>query len=440
MKEQERIPTSRAARTGKFIATGARVGGNYLKHFSKKLVTGKEDRDTLHADNARDIYGALSNLKGSALKVAQMMSMDQGLLPAAYTERFAQAQYSAPPLSYPLVVKTFQQHFGKAPGELFDFFEKKSFAAASIGQVHRAEYRGQKLAVKVQYPGVANSIESDLRMVRPIVSRMFNISQAEMNHYLEEVQDRLLEETDYQLELRRSQEITAACAEIKGLFFPHYYREFSGPRVLTMDWLAGQHLKEFLAEKPSQEVRNQLGQLLWDFYDLQIHELRQVHADPHPGNFLFRADGTLGVLDFGCVKELPEDFYRRYFQIMKPALTDNAAEFNALLRELRFLLPEDKPQEVAHFQEVYRDVLHLLGKPFFTPTFDFADDGFFQEIYQLSDLYQNDKMLRQAKAGRGPRDAIYLNRTYFGLYSILNQLRAKIDSRSRVNRLFKVAS
>lgn len=436
MKEQDRIYSGRAQRTGKFISTGAKLGRNYLKHFSKKLITGEADEESLQEANASDVYDALSQLKGSALKVAQMLSMDQGLLPQAYTNKFAQAQYSAPPLSYPLVVKTFQQYFKKYPSEIFDEFSKESVAAASIGQVHQARVGERQLAVKIQYPGVSNSIQSDLKMVRPVVGAMFKISQAEMTHYLQEVEERLMEETDYELELRRSEEISEACASIEDLIFPRYYREFSAPRILTMDWLEGQHLDKFLQSNPSQELRNRLGQVMWDFYDFQIHQLKQVHADPHPGNFLFRADGKLGVIDFGCVKVLPEQFYRRYFEIMRPALSDDDAAFSELLYELQFLLPSDRADEVQHFKGIYQQVLELLGRPFFVDSFDFSDPRYFEEIYKMSDIFQSDKMVKQARAARGPRDAIYLNRTYFGLYSILNALGAEVQTRSAVNDLF----
>lgn len=440
MKEQDRVYSSRFSRTGKFVSTGAKVGRNYLKHFSKKLVSGEDSRDELHERNAEDIYDALSNLKGSALKVAQMLSLDQGILPQPFSEKFSQAQYSAPPLSYPLVVKTFQQYFDQSPREIFDTFSQKSIAAASIGQVHQAEKDGQKLAVKIQYPGVANSIESDLRIVQPMVKAMFDISQSELDHYLAEVKERLLEETEYELELERGQKIAAAVASIEGLKCPQYYPEYSAPRVLTMEWIDGLHLKEFLATEPSQEERNRVGQVIWDFYDLQIHELQEVHADPHPGNFLFMPDGTVGVIDFGCVKTFTSAFYERYFTLMKPALSDDRTEFNQLLRELNFILPSDKAHEVEHFQDVYSDVLKLLGRPFFSETFDFADDSYFEEVYGLSDVYQNDPLLRNAKAARGPRDAIYLNRTYFGLYSILHLLGARVETRSRVGQLFPQAS
>ncbi|HBF20375.1 MAG TPA: ABC transporter [Cryomorphaceae bacterium] len=434
MKEQDHIPTSRFSRTGNFLKTGAKVGGNYLKYYSKKLL-GTDDTDALQRENAEDIYDALSKLKGSALKIAQMMSMDEGVLPKAFTDKFTQAQYSAPPLSYPLVVKTFKSQLGKSPSEVFDSFSKNAVAAASIGQVHLAERDGHKLAVKVQYPGVADSINSDLRIVKPLVSTMLNISSSEIDHYLQEVQARLMEETDYELELKRSMVIAKACAPIQGLEFPSYYPEFSSGRILTMDWLAGKHLSEFLKTDPSQETRNQLGQLLWDFYDFQIHELRQVHADPHPGNFLFREDGTIGVIDFGCIKEFSDQFYNDYFQLMIPEITNNDKNFEELLFKLDFLLPTDKPEEVAHFKRVYFEVHHLLSEPFFNDEFDFADPGYFARIYALSEVYQNDKMLRKAKAARGPRDSIYLNRTYFGLYSLLHKLEANIITRSKVGTL-----
>jgi predicted unusual protein kinase regulating ubiquinone biosynthesis (AarF/ABC1/UbiB family) len=162
----------------------------------------------------------------------------------------------------------------------------------------------------------------------------------------------------------------------------------------------------------------------------------EVHADPHPGNFLFREDGSVGVIDFGCVKELQEDFYRKYFQIMKPAITDNDEEFSSLLYQLQFLLKSDKTNEVSHFKGIYKEVLELLGRPFFSEEFDFADKSYFEKIYSMSDLFKNDKMVKNANAGRGPKDAIYLNRTYFGLYSMLHSLGSKVQTNSAVDKLF----
>lgn len=179
-----------------------------------------------------------------------MLSMDKNLLPAAYQQKFALAQYSAPPLSYPLVVKTFRSTLGKSPDELFDSFTRKAVNAASMGQVHQAILRQRKLAVKVQYPGVAESVRSDLAMVKPIALSMFNLNPVEYDEFIQEVEHRMLEETDYELELKRSVELSEACAHIPNLVFPRYYPELSSSRILTMDWLEGEPLGEVLKKAP----------------------------------------------------------------------------------------------------------------------------------------------------------------------------------------------
>jgi predicted unusual protein kinase regulating ubiquinone biosynthesis (AarF/ABC1/UbiB family) len=197
----------------------------------------------LHQNNASDIYNSLSELKGSALKVAQMMSMDKNLLPQAYQDKFTMAQYSAPPLSYPLVVKTFQKYFQQTPEQLFDTFTRSAVNAASIGQVHQAIKESKTLAIKIQYPGIADSVSSDLRLVRPFALRLLNMNEKELDHYMGEVEERLLEETDYNLEIARSREISEACAHIPNIRFPKYYDALSSEQIITMDWIEGKHIR-----------------------------------------------------------------------------------------------------------------------------------------------------------------------------------------------------
>jgi predicted unusual protein kinase regulating ubiquinone biosynthesis (AarF/ABC1/UbiB family) len=426
MKEQNSIPTSKVARATQFVKTGVKIGGNYLKYNVKKIIDSETTKDELHQDNASDIYSSLSEMKGSALKVTQMLSMDKGMLPRAYREKFAMSQYSAPPLSGPLVVKTFKKHFGKSPQEMFDTFGMNAANAASIGQVHKATKDGKEFAVKVQYPGVSESIGSDLKMIRPIAIAMFGLNDKDVDRYMGEVAEKLIEETDYNLELKRSVEISEACSHIKGLFFPKYYPEFSCDKILTMDWLEGLHLNEFLNTNPSQEIRNSIGQLLWDFYDFQIHTLRQVHADPHPGNFLMRQDGTLGVIDFGCIKVIPEFFYDNYFALINFDTLEDHERTVEIFRTLDFITAVDTEQEAEFFTKLFKEMIYLLGKPFATDEFDFADDNYFESVYQYAEKLQSLDELKNSKVARGSQHGLYINRTYFGLYSILNELRAKV--------------
>ncbi|RAI87960.1 ABC1 kinase family protein [Algoriphagus yeomjeoni] len=426
LNEQQAIPVSKVQRAAKFISTGAKVGGNYVKHYAKKMVNPSMDREELHQNNATDIYSSLSQLKGSALKVAQMMSMDKNLLPRAYQDKFTMAQYSAPPLSYPLVVKTFQKYFSKSPDQVFDTFTRSAVNAASIGQVHQATLGDKKLAVKIQYPGIADSVSSDLKLVRPFALRILNMNEKELDHYMEEVEEKLIEETDYVLEVMRSREISGECSHIPNLKFPVYYDELSADRIITMDWIEGAHMKEWLATNPSQESRNQIGQALWEFYHHQVHNLKQVHADPHPGNFIIQENDQLGIIDFGCVKIIPEDFYQGYFALIKKDLLINNSELDQVFFDLDFISEKDSPEEQLYFKSVFREMISLLGKPFHVDKFDFSDDGFFEKIFALGDRISNDKMFKKSRQARGSRHGLYVNRTYFGLYNLLNQLQAEV--------------
>jgi predicted unusual protein kinase regulating ubiquinone biosynthesis (AarF/ABC1/UbiB family) len=428
MKSQTTIPATKVERATKFVKTGIKVGGNYIKHYTKRMFDTDVTKEDLHENNAHDIYESLSELKGSALKVAQMMSMDKNLLPKAYSEKFTMAQYSAPPLSGPLVIKTFLKYFGKTPQAMFDSFKMDAVNAASIGQVHEATLQGKKLAVKVQYPGVAKSVSSDLKMVKPFAIRLLNLNEKDVDKYMQEVESKLLEETDYTLELKRSVDISKACAHIPNIFFANYYPQYSCERILTMDWLEGKHLTEFLQTNPSQQVRNKIGQALWDFYDYQIHTIRTVHADPHPGNFLMKTDGTMGIIDFGCVKEIPEDYYQNYFALINPHILKDEAKMLQLFYELEFLSPVDTPAQIAFFSEMFKTMIVLLGKPFHTPTFNFGDETYFASVFEYGEKMSKFKELRESKSARGSRHALYINRTYYGLYSMLHELKAEITT------------
>ena len=430
MKEQNKIPTGKVQRASKFVRTGAKIGRNYVKHLAKRVLNDSTDNSSLHENNASDIYDSLSELKGGALKVAQMMSLDQGILPQAYQDKFMQAQYSAPPLSFPLVAKTFSNQLGKSPDKLYDSFTKNAVNAASIGQVHQATLNGNKLAVKVQYPGVADSLKSDMKFVKPVAKLLFNISDADIEYYMTEVQEKLLEETDYQLEIKRSIEISEACRHLQNIMFPQYFPELSSNRIITMSWMKGLHLNEFIATNPSQETRNKIGQALWDFYDFQIHVLKKVHADAHPGNYLFHKDGKVGIIDFGCVKVIPQDFYLSYFRIHDRDFATDPEKFDRWLYELSFLNDKDSPIEKKLFKGLFQEMVNLLGQPFHSTEFDFGDDTFFSQIYDLGLRISNSKEVRNSNAARGARDGLYINRTYFGLFHILNSLKAKIFTKS----------
>ena len=424
-KEQNSIPTSKVQRSAKFVGTGFKIGGNYIKHYSKKLFNPDMNNDELNQDNATDIYASLSELKGSALKVAQMLSMDKNLLPKAYVDKFSLSQYNAPPLSGPLIVQTYRKAFGKTPEQIYDKFELRSTNAASIGQVHRAELNDKKLAVKIQYPGVGDSISSDLKLVKPFAFRLLGMSEKELDVYMKEVEERLLEETDYELEVRRSIEFSEACANLDNIVFPEYFPELSAKRVITMSWIEGMHLKEFLATNPSQQLRDRIGQALWDFYNYQQHELRAVHADPHPGTFMITPDGKLGVIDFGCIKEMPDSFYYPFFSSTSTDLLGDKEETLKAFRQLEMILPNDITQQVEFYYAIYKEMISLFARPYMDSHFDFGENEFFDGLYNYGEKIARMPEFKQA---RGVKHFIYVNRTNFGLYNILHELKARVKT------------
>lgn len=427
MKTLDKIPTGKIERAGKLVKTGVKVGGNYVKYYSKKLVHGDVSRNELNEDNATDIYDGLKSLKGSALKVAQMLSMEKNLLPRAYVERFSLSQFSVPPLSAPLVRKTFKKYLGNYPEEIFDSFDPESINAASIGQVHRAVKDGTQLAVKIQYPGVAQSISSDLALVKPIATRMFNLQGKDSEKYFREVEDKLLEETNYVLELSQSEEISMACDHLPNLDFPRYFESLSSERILTMDWMEGTHLSDFTKSSFSEKTGNQLGQTLWDFYMYQMHGLRKVHADPHPGNFLISEDHRLIAIDFGCIKEVPDEFYIPYFELAQREVIEDDQLFEQKLEALEILTPADSSDERKFFKALFKELLSLFTMPFHEDYFDFGSDKFWERIADLSQRYSKDEHLRKMNGNRGSRHFLYINRTFFGLYNLLHDLRARVE-------------
>lgn len=428
MKTLDSIPTGKLERAGKLVKTGIKVGGNYMAYYGEKLLNPSVTKDKLNENNAADIYDGLKQMKGSALKVAQMLSMEKNIMPRAYVEKFSLAQFSVPPLSAPLVRKTFKNYQGVYPESVFDTFTPDSVNAASIGQVHKATKNGKTLAVKIQYPGVADSISSDLAIVKPFATRMFNLQGKDSEKYFKEVEDKLLEETDYELELRQGQFAANACRHIPNLRFPDYYPEWSSQRIITMDWIAGQHLSEFAAVNQDRALGDRLGQTLWDFYMFQIHGLRQVHADPHPGNFLVDKNNDLVAIDFGCIKHVPEDFYVPYFELARPETVDNPELFSKKLHELEIIRPDDTKAEVVYFTALFHEMLQLFTKPFYEPNFDFSDEVFFSRMADMGERFSKDTQLRKMNGNRGSKHFLYINRTFFGLYNLLHDLKARVNT------------
>jgi hypothetical protein len=307
----------RGFRMGKL---GFGLVGSYIGYQAQNLLlseSGKAQRQARFQKKASQrVTQELGALKGAVMKVGQLLSMQSGLFPEEALREFAALQMHAPGMHATMARAQFKASMGKYPEDVFREFDPEPFAAASLGQVHRAiTRRGEKVAVKIQYPAIRSAIENDFKVVRTATFA------GQLTGYLpaaaiDEVQRGIMEETDYLNEAKNLKYFREQFADIEWVTIPRVYEELSSDRTLTMSFLEGRTLTAFLETKPSQKVRDLVGARLFELFDIQSCNLKTLHADPHPGNYLFKPDGTIGMLDFGCVKRFDLDWreLRRFYE------------------------------------------------------------------------------------------------------------------------------
>ncbi|NBW94674.1 MAG: AarF/ABC1/UbiB kinase family protein, partial [Bacteroidetes bacterium] len=281
-----------------------------------------------------------------------------------------------------LVHRLVTQALGAPPESVFAEFSTRASAAASLGQVHQARLKdGTRVVVKVQYPNVRESVDSDLRLVRGLAGRF--LDKEAIDPYLGEVRDRMMEETDYRLEGNNIEEF-ATRFEGSRIVTPRWIPELTTERVLTMTQLHGLHLKEWLATGPTQEQRDQYGQLLWDAIHEQVAGTSlRVHADAHPGNFLFREDGRLGLLDFGCIKTFPLTFRDGLVRLYHARMD---ADQDGLLRAYAELemLPPDMEDDGRTYLLTVLDQLGAIIESLYQPeSYDFGADRLLDQFQAI---------------------------------------------------------
>ena len=408
---------------------GVRMGSNYARYLTRRAAgtDRAEARSELHSRNAEDLFTELSKLRGTALKMAQGLSMEPGFLPEQFAETLAKAQYDVPAMGPALVRRLVTQAFGAAPESVFASFSDTAFAAASLGQVHRARMKdGTDVVVKVQYPNVRESVDSDLRMVRGLAGRFLDAGS--IDPYLAEVRERMMEETDYRMEGANIEEFAH---RFEGLLIvtPRWVEELTTERVLTMTHVDGRHLKEYLETGPTRDERDAYGQLLWDTIHGQVvgSDLR-VHADAHPGNFLFRDDGQLGILDFGCVKTFPLDFRDALLMLYRARMAGDEASMLHAYAALD-MLPGDLDEEGRAY---VLELLDLLGgvieSLYRDDIYDFGSGKLLEQFQALMPRFTGREAFKHRRP-IGSHHFVFVNRLLAGMLSILTRLEARVDTR-----------
>jgi predicted unusual protein kinase regulating ubiquinone biosynthesis (AarF/ABC1/UbiB family) len=413
---------------------GMGVAGSYLGYALQRAFLGETKRkDKLkaaHSRAARRMADEMQSLRGAAMKIGQTLSLQTGTLPDETLAELATLQMSAPPMHPSLVRAQFKQSLNAEPENIFKEFNPQPFAAASLGQVHHAITRkGERVAVKIQYPGIRQSIANDFKMFRAI-SKPAQASGHIPKMAIDEVEQQIVSETDYRKEANNVEFFRDQLARLPFVKVPHVLREYSSDKVLTMSLMEGQHIDDFLARRPSQKLRNLLGQNLFELFYFQVLNVHALHADPHWGNYLFTKDAGISLVDFGCAKYMSKStvgYLRAGF--LYPGST-NSADFRRLLEkyyqdEGRKLSPATRRALVGFAENFYRKV--------YPPGLEHDEAFDFGDVQFLNDFLAASKVLFRAKGVLA--ELIFLVRAEMGMYQTLHRLRAKVHT-SRIVRKY----
>lgn len=375
---------------------------------------------TRKAKAAREVIKSMGELKGALMKLGQMLSITEDLiLPPEISALFTELQKNAPPMPSEDIKKVFVESFGKAPEELFYRFEEKPMAAASIGQVHRAWLdENTPVAVKIQYPKIVKAIKNDfenLDALKKFMTLLFP-KTPNVDSYLLELKRSLAQECDYFQEKESLDFFREHSSErFPDIVIPKTYPDYCSQTILTLEYLEGD---DFVDTKSyPQEVKDHLGQLLYDYHNFCFYELRRLHSDPQYGNYLFKQDKII-MLDFGSVRSFDVDFVKDYILLLKSIESKDLELYRSVL--LRFGFFDSKDSE-----QLFRDHLNMVYD-LYTP---YIKEGK-HAIPKVNpmDLVKGFVDKIDLKGRKSPREEfLLLDRAHLGLYTKLRGWQAKID-------------
>lgn len=425
-----KLPSSQLSRASIVGSTAVKLGVGKLKNKAKRpfldesaKVSEQEKQEDAEAEL---LFSAVTQLRGSAAKLAQMLGMETDLLPERVRTELAKSYHQIPPLNRVLVRKVIQEELGEPPNKLFAEFDAEALAAASLGQVHRAKlHDGTDVAVKIQYPGIHVSIDSDMKLLSKLSASGMRLlpksrqpSKDVIEKTVQEIGSRLSEETDYRLEAEQTNWFKRNL-NIEGIEVPRVFDDFSSMRVVTTQMIEGVHLDQWLDTNPSQQQRDRAGQLIYDLFYQSTMVLGRVHADPNPGNFLYKDNGDIGLIDFGCVKKLDSKFIDNLPALLHAFYLN---DYEKIFEAYAFLGTTLKPDNSKDYECVLRPFGEWLSKPVREDFFDFGKNNDYTNTGREF-LHELGKMPSLETLNE---DFIFYDRTMYGMFKIFERLEAKV--------------
>lgn len=429
MKQKDDIPEGKLARGLEGGRTAARVGGVLLKYATKRaLLSGEEKQKAgreMAEQSAEVIFEGLCRLKGTALKLAQLLSLEFDLIPSQVRTKLERSYSMVPPMNRALARKILVTAYGRPPEEVFSSFEARAFAAASLGQVHRAiGTDGRDLAVKILYPGIGTTIKSDIQLARGLF-RPFQEYDL-IGPVLGEIEARFLEETDYRQEAANVT-LFREGLNIEQVRLPRLYPDLSTEQVLCLSFVEGRPLNQWLKGSPAQKDRDAVAQTLYRIFITGLYELRSIHADPNPGNYLVGRDSSVGLVDFGCVKRFRPAFVSLCRKLPRLAVDRAGKGYLELLEELDIFHPGPEGDFTGEVLDLSERFGAWLARLYGVEVFDFGrNKGFISQGKAIMNA-----MLKYRNRLNVNPDFVFLNRTRYGLLRLFELMGARVSFRNQ---------
>lgn len=410
-----KIPKGIFSRSMELLRLATKVG-------SEEILS-RSDAAARQIEQAKALVDSLGRLKGAAMKVGQLLSMDfSDLFPPEVRQILEQLQNNSPHFMSEEEVRSILK---RELGDEYNSIENLSaspIAAASIGQVHSAQWKGKDVVLKVQYPGIAASIDTDMAMLKGVVQSIATLSRKKMDldPLFNEFVKVFKAETDYVAELESLILYKQRMSKFTEYVCPTVYPKLSTSVVLGMSHEKGISLKDWIRQTPSMERRERLGRRILNLYTVEFFENAFVQSDPNPANFLVDSEDRIVLLDFGAVKSFTDDFISEYTSLMKYVAKKDlpAATFQA--EKMNFLNPKETEATKELFYHMLRSSLCAFDAE--SQPFDFNNKDYFEQTKVTSHTFA-----KSAEFSPPPHEIIFLHRKLVGVFGILRDLGLKID-------------
>lgn len=424
--------TSRTGRFFKLAGMTASVAGQYAGQRARRMLRSENDegaRSESYTRMAGQIADTLGELKGAVMKVGQIASQTQDFLPREFSEALEKLQKEAPPMPFEVIVGQIESELGKPLGELYEYVQETPYASASIGQVHRARlHDGTDVIIKVQYPGVDESCDSDLKQLRMTLrlGGLLKMPKESADQLFAEIRERLHEELDYENEARNIGLFREFHKDQPWVLIPAVIDSHSTRRVLTLELVEGDHVSQVTPDRYDQGTINLIGHRIFVIMADQLFRFRCIHGDPHAGNFAYRPDGSIILYDFGCVKKLKPQIVEAYRKALIAALEEDYEALDRHLIDLGARVGSQPAVDEAYYA-MWRDILIVPFQG--DEPYDFAEADIHKHV-----AAKTSTVFKYLDYFKPPVESIFIDRMIAGHYWMLKRLGVQAAFRTELEK------